>query len=278
MSEKFLLNYISFTALFIILLFSVSGCATGRSNNENSTRTTEIEAVNRRVDELYHRLSVLQFMVDSHDRALSDREEKIKKSGYVSPLETPDNSSAVTEENIAITEKTVEKQAEKAGEQSQNPILLDEGAVSTEKKTVRKETYSSPESGNMKGKSTEVIYAEGLNALKAGDYPTAAAKFRAVVEEDPNHDLADNAVYWTGEIFYDQKDYHEAIRIFKRLVETYPNEGKVPDALLKIGYSYQSLGDNENAVKYLKKVVMDYPFTNPGSKAEAMLNRIEKSR
>lgn len=281
MSRQPLFHSLSLLALFILLLSMICGCASGRTGEKNSRVSTELDAANRRIDDIYHRLSVLQFMVDSHDRILSDRDEKLKKSGFVPPTEAPAMEKPVgkpvVEETIAQPDAVASEETDTATVTAQGVTPLDEVPAEAVKETAKKETLATA-TANVEGKSTEAIYTEGLDALKAGDYPTAAAMFRAVVEGHPNHDLADNAVYWTGEIFYDQKDYKEAIRIFKRLVEIYPTQGKVPDALLKIGYSYHSLGDRENAVRYLKKVVVEHPFTDPGSKAEAMLNKIEKTR
>lgn len=275
MSRHPLFHSLSLLALFILLLSMICGCATGRAGGKNSQAATELDAANRRIDDIYHRLSVLQFMVDSHDRILSDRDEKLKKSGFVPPAETPAMEKPVVEETITQPDAVIPEETATVTAQGVTP--LDEVSAEAVKETTKKESLATA-TANVEGKSIEAIYAGGLDALKAGDYPTAAAMFRAVVEGHPEHDLADNAVYWTGEIFYDQKDYKEAIRIFKRLVEIYPTQGKVPDALLKIGYSYHSLGDRENAVSYLKKVVVEHPFTDPGSKAEAMLNKIEKTR
>lgn len=279
MSRHPLFNSLSALALFILSLFMISGCATGKADRDQNARlSTELDAANRRIDEIYHRLSVLQFMVDSHDRVLSDRDLKLKNSGFVPLSDGSTPEAPVVEESIPQPEKVTSEKTDSATVTAQGALAVDEETTTArDAETVKKETLAST-TASVEGKSTEVIYAEGLSALKAGDYPTAAAMFRAVVEGHPNHDLADNAVYWTGEIFYDQKDYREAVRIFKRLVEIYPTQGKVPDALLKIGYSYHSMGDKENAVKYLKKVVVEHPFTDPGSKAEAMLNKIEKIR
>jgi len=300
--------------LFSLSLCMVCGCQTTRPDNTQrmAQLSAELEEANQKIEEMYHRLSVVQFMVDSHERVLSDRDHKLKKSGFVKP-EAPSRTKKtaepsvvsepakgpVTEENISAGEQT--KEAENAhaaveqvtGEEKKEDTVdatalepNDNAVESSEGQT--KDSVSEPAGEpektheaqsvevNVEGKSPKDIYNQGFSALKAKDYPTAAALFKALVTHYPNHDLADNSVYWTGEIFYDQKDYKEAIRIFSRLIETYPNGGKVPDALLKIGFSYHSMSDKANTLKYLKKVVVDFPFTDPGSKAEAMLNKIER--
>ena len=273
-----------FLSLFLCV---IGGCATGNPDGGKKTAqlSAEIKAANQKIDEIYHRLSVVQFMVDSHERVLSDRDQKLKKSGFVKPPAAGNGPEPGKEGDKTVTEETTASaepvKTEEPAAGSENAVVTAEGAGAGDEKPA--EASKDPETKessavDVTGKTPKDIYTEGLSALKAGDYPTAAAMFRALVAGYPDHDLADNAVYWTGEIFYDQKDYKEAIRIFTRLVETYPTGGKVPDALLKIGYSYHSMSDKDNAVKYLKKVVVEYPFTDPGGKAEAMLNKIEKSR
>ena len=87
-------------------------------------------------------------------------------------------------------------------------------------------------------------------------------------------DLADNALYWSGECRYARKEYAEAIGLFKQVLEKYPQGSKVPDALLKIGLAYISTGDKKNARVYLKKTVSQYPFTPAGTKAEKKLKQL----
>lgn len=296
--------------LFTLSLCMVCGCQSTRPDNTQKMAqlSAELDEANQKIDEMYHRLSVVQFMVDSHERILSERDHKLQKSGFVKPA-TPSRSKktsepsvvtkpskgAVTEENIGAGEQAKESEnahtpvetltTEEKNEETVNPATVEpkNNAMKSDAAQI-KDSETGPDKThevqsvevNVEGKSPKDIYNQGFSALKDKDYPTAAALFKALVTNYPNHDLADNAVYWTGEIFYDQKDYKEAIRIFNRLIETYPNGGKVPDALLKIGFSYHSMSDKANAVKYLKKVVVDFPFTDPGSKAEAMLNKIER--
>jgi tol-pal system protein YbgF len=308
---------VHFTITMVLFTFSlcmVCGCQTTRPDNTQrmAQLSAELEEANQKIEEMYHRLSVVQFMVDSHERILSDRDHKLKKSGFVKP-EVPGRTKktsepsvvsepakgAVTEETISVSEQTKEADnahavVEPVTVEDKKEETVDATAVESKdnavesgeepKKDSESESVAEPEKTNetpavevnVEGKSPKDIYSQGFSALKNRDYPAAAAFFKALVTKYPNHDLADNSVYWTGEIFYDQKDYKEAIRIFNRLIETYPNGGKVPDALLKIGFSCHSLSDKESAVKYLKKVVVDFPFTDPGSKAEAMLNKIER--
>ena len=99
--------------------------------------------------------------------------------------------------------------------------------------------------------------------------------FKSFYQRYPDHELADNAQYWLGEIYYDREDYPNAILAFKEVVTRHVEENKAPDALLKIGYAYIALDDPANARVFLKRVIKNYPFGESEAKARAKLKEIE---
>jgi len=115
------------------------------------------------------------------------------------------------------------------------------------------------------------LYKRSLEALRAGRHVEAAAGFRDFVKQHPNHDFADNAQYWLGECYYDQKDYPMAMREFRRVVEKYPQGNKVADALLKVGYAHLALGSTEAGRQTLEQVVRSYPRHEAAGLATAKL-------
>jgi tol-pal system protein YbgF len=115
------------------------------------------------------------------------------------------------------------------------------------------------------------LYKRSLEALRSGRHVEAAAGFREFVKAHPNHDFADNAQYWLGECYYDQKDYPMAMREFRRVVEKYPTGNKVPDALLKVGFAHLALGSTEAGRQTLEQVVRSYPRHEAASLATAKL-------
>src|SRR5690606_19413745 len=84
----------------------------------------------------------------------------------------------------------------------------------------------------------KAAYRQALDALRAGKHTEAIDGFRALVAAHPRHDLADNAQYWLGEAFYDQRRYRDALIEFRKVVDNHSRGNKVPDALLKIGYCH----------------------------------------
>lgn len=259
LGQKSNIRKISVLLLLVSFFCFFVSCQTTKpapDNTELVNLANELEEANQKIEEIYHRMSVVQFMVDNHERTLTDLEKKFKI----------DNAGTITEKNVESTAEIKEVPAVIAEETSANEILTPES---------KPDLPAMTEKESMQYRSPEFIYNQGFSALKSKNYTKAVSMFKTIVSKYPAHNLADNAIYWTGEIHYTQRDFSEAIRTFNRLVEQYPEGGKVPDALLKIGYSYYSIADKDNAIKYLKKVVVDYPFSVSGSKAEAMLHKIE---
>ena len=221
-------------AIVVLSLLTACSSLQPQKESEKTRLERQVAETNEKIEELSHKLSILQFMVDDHQKTLKEIE-------------------ATQEAGAISTQKSVEVQ---------QPTL--QPAVGSEK-------AAAPVSGE----NADQLYKKALLVYKDRNYGKAAAIFNSIFENYPGHNLADNALYWTGECFYAQKNYKGAIRAFKKVLEKYPGGSKVSDSLLKIGYSYLALGDKTNAQSFLKKVVKQYPFTPAGSKAGEMLKRIK---
>jgi tol-pal system protein YbgF len=117
-------------------------------------------------------------------------------------------------------------------------------------------------------------YEAAVAKVKTGKPADAIAALRAFLEAYPRHDLADNAQYWLGEAYYDQKDYGRALAEFRATVTAYPRGNKVADALLKVGFAYQALGEAAKARAALEQVVTLYPGTPPATLAAGRLEAL----
>jgi len=124
------------------------------------------------------------------------------------------------------------------------------------------------------GDQAATLYRRGQDALKSREYDAAIAALREVVTRHPHHELADNAQYWLGEVYYDQKDYARALTEFRATVTAYPRGNKVADALLKVGFAYQALGEGAKARAALEQVVNLYPGSSPAALAAGRLETL----
>jgi tol-pal system protein YbgF len=115
------------------------------------------------------------------------------------------------------------------------------------------------------------LYHRALESLRAGKHAEAVTGFREFLKLHASHDFADNAQYWLGECFYDQKDYPTAVREFRRVLEKYPQGNKVPDALLKVGFCHLALGSTDVGRQTLERLVREFPRHGAATLASARL-------
>lgn len=113
----------------------------------------------------------------------------------------------------------------------------------------------------------KTAYRQALDTLRAGKHTEAIDGFRALVAAHPRHDLADNAQYWLGEAFYDQRRYRDALIEFRKVVDNHSRGNKVPDALLKIGYCHTAMGEPDKARAALELVISMFPKSTPAALA-----------
>lgn len=115
------------------------------------------------------------------------------------------------------------------------------------------------------------LYDLASDDMKAGNYPLAISEFSQLLENFPKSDLADDARYWLGECYYNQKDFANAIESFQRVIADYPNSEKVPAATLKLGYALLEMNDRTNGVQRLRALIEDYPKSEEAAQAKRRL-------
>ena len=120
------------------------------------------------------------------------------------------------------------------------------------------------------------LYKDAFNAMESGDFEKAKNLFQQIVEQYPDSDLADNALYWIGEIYYSHNDYETAAKYFQDVIDKYPNGNKVPAAMLKLALCYKGMGDIRKAKEILREVINKYPGTPEANIAKVKLMELEK--
>ena len=198
-------------------------------------------ATQQKVEEIHNRVFVLQAKADNLEATLDELLGRlVPKSQVAEPPVEALEASAPNGEDVEPPETGVEVEIEPA------PLP--------------------PESE----------YETAYEAYAKHHFDKAMTLFREFLQHYPEHDLADNARYWIGEIYYDMNDYPNAILAFKEVVTRYPERTKAPDALLKAGYSYVALDDPVTARIYFVRVIKNYPFSEAEAKARAKLKELEK--
>ena len=117
-------------------------------------------------------------------------------------------------------------------------------------------------------------YRAAYSLYLKGKYTQAQKRFHAFARSYPNHDYADNAVFWKGQCLYRSKKYAAAAGVFRQVLKRYPSGNKAPDALLKLGMSYSRLGRKSQARTVLVQVVEIYPNTRVARLAAGALRKL----
>ena len=130
-------------------------------------------------------------------------------------------------------------------------------------------TATGPVSATGTGGPAPAKFNAAMDLLARGQYDQARASFRAIADQYPKHQLAPEALYWTGDISYSaKKDYGEAARSFAELLKKYPKAPHAPDGMLKLGQSLIGLGQKQEGCATLAAFPAKYPTAN-----KALLSR-----
>jgi len=216
------------------------------------------EATQIAVEDMYDRLNALDAKLDFLEnkiQELSDRPQPI--------LITPSNVSAIRQGQATPA---------RTGQESSGRATAEEKPRPPKKAPPTKKTKKASVSSK---RSPQREYDQAYAAYRGQRYDEALALFNAFLKHFPKDDLADNAQYWIGEIYYDIENYPSAILAFKEVVTVYGDRNKAPDALLKIGYAYLALDDPNNARFFLKRVIKNYPFSKAEVKAREKLKELQ---
>jgi tol-pal system protein YbgF len=120
----------------------------------------------------------------------------------------------------------------------------------------------------------EQRYNQAFETLRSGNYKEARQQFRALLEDHPDGEFADNARYWIGESYYVVREFDKAQEAFRAVLDNHPDSAKRSDALLKIGFIEFEQDDMEAARKTLQQVVDEHPDSSAANQARKRLERM----
>lgn len=115
------------------------------------------------------------------------------------------------------------------------------------------------------------IYRKGLDAMKAGNYPTAIVEFAKVQHSFPKSPLSEPAQYFTANAFYESTKYEQAILQFNDLTMRFPSSPYLCESLLREGQSFVQLNDRIDARLTLQKLAGNTSCSTQAAAANNML-------
>ncbi len=133
----------------------------------------------------------------------------------------------------------------------------------------------SPDKAELEQLGEDELYSVSKQAYDEGDHETAIEGFELFLEKFPDSDMADNARFWIGEVFFAEKWYEKAILEYEKVIKNYPDGNKVPGAYLKQGIAFHKLGENANARLILQTLLRKYPESDESEIAKRQIAIID---
>jgi tol-pal system protein YbgF len=125
--------------------------------------------------------------------------------------------------------------------------------------------------------SADTLYSNGLRDITSGKYDLARSEFEDYLKYYADTDLASNAQFYLGEIFYKQKQYVDAVAAYDKVLTAYPKSFKLGPARLRKGLALIELGQKTAGIRELREVVKRFPGSDEDRLARGKLKELGAS-
>lgn len=243
----------------VLMTLLISGCAS------TSKKAADVELQNR-LDSLGQEIVNLK---KSQDEA---RSRQTELTTIIMSLEAKitDNSDKTAAMNARVLE--LDERTERLASASPSPAV----SPPAKERSPAREQEESGKTLKAEPVSAEKLYQSAYENYDKGQFDEAVRQFSEFAVKYPKSNLADNAYYWIGEIYYSRKDYSRAILEFQRVVNEYPEENKAPDALYKMGLAYLELRNVDKAKQEFRRLVNNFPYSEKAAVAKEKLSSLNK--
>jgi tol-pal system protein YbgF len=249
----------------------VSGCVTSEDMARLNTRITVLEKDYR---ELHEQNTELSSTLEHYGekRATEDRNlrnqsaglrvlvEKLREENRLLKGKTEEVGNLVREQGATTELKQTIKSLDTRIETNLNRLIRLEQYMGLEPSETMAAPILSQDSAEAASPDLD-LYAFAKRRMDEGDYETARAMFSRLLQQYPKSENADNAQFWIGESYYQEKWYDKAILEYQEVIEKYPKGNKVAAAYLKQGFSFEKIEDKTNARLVLEELIRKYPET-----------------
>ena len=119
-----------------------------------------------------------------------------------------------------------------------------------------------------------MLYSNGLRDIQSGKYDLARSEFEDYLKYYGKTDLASNAQFYIGEIYYKQNKNQEAIAEYDKVINNYPKSFKLAPARLHRATAMLKLGQKSSAIRELREIIKLFPGSEEDRYARAQLKEL----
>lgn len=109
--------------------------------------------------------------------------------------------------------------------------------------------------------SSNDLYANADRDRMGGKSDIALQEYTQYLKYYGETDLAPNAQFWVGDLYFKQGDYQNAEQAFDTVLVKYPANNKTPDAYYMKGMTLVKLGQRNAGAKEFQEVIRRYPHS-----------------
>jgi tol-pal system protein YbgF len=117
------------------------------------------------------------------------------------------------------------------------------------------------------GLSAKQLYESAMGDRSSGNLDLALRGFEEYLKYFGQTELAPNAQFYIGQIYYDKADFPNAIKGFDMVLERFPENSKTPDAMYMKGMALLKSTQRNEAAKEFLSVIQKFPNAEVAAKA-----------
>ena len=121
------------------------------------------------------------------------------------------------------------------------------------------------------GVTSESLYSNAMRDKDSGNYDIAQQEYMDYLKFYATSEMAPNAQYYVGEIYYTRKDYENALQAFDAVLERFSDNNKTLDAMYMKGRTLFQMGERTKAANEFRAVYARNPRSDLAAKAKAQL-------
>lgn len=122
--------------------------------------------------------------------------------------------------------------------------------------------------------SADTTYSSAYRDYQGGNLDLALQEFTTYLQYFPTTQLAPNAQYYVGDIYYQKGDYEDAVKAFDAVNEKFGDNNKTASAHFMKGRAMVKLGHRDAAAKEFREVATRAADPDLVAKAKAQLREM----
>lgn len=118
------------------------------------------------------------------------------------------------------------------------------------------------------GMTAKAVYESAMTDRSGGNLDLALRGFQEYLRYYGGTELAPNAQFYVGQIYYDKNEFNQALSAFDTVLEKYPENSKTADATYMKGMSLLKSGQRNEAAREFLNVITNFPNAEVTAKAK----------